>query len=633
MSTLTRFVSMLVVVNALLASTDAVGAFCLPMVHHVNVGSATGTGTGCDYVYADLQTAINNVACPNTVISIAGGVTLANVALEINGKSNLTIVGLPAGTTCLNPPPVCDPDVGCSGGGAPAPNVTLQGTGAGSVFYIHGNSSVTLESLTLTKGGGTDFGGGIHFTGAGSLTIVGSSITNNSANSQGGGIQFNASGGNATLTIGAGTLITNNTSGGDGGGIHVNGAARLFALQPYTFINSNTAASHGGGVYLSGPAQADIGSPGYNGAPVISYNSAAYGGGVAMDAAPDNADVQVRIFSTDAHSPVQVSNNTASNTGGGFWLHPYISGISNTDVAPVLCAFDFRIDHNIAQEGTAIYSDTDYSVGNGHAGGDVFLNVDQAGACDAPDSITSLGAVRCAAGVACNTLNGNIAEDSSNDPKPGSVILMQDGGASNGGLSGDRFVISGNTGGHAIRAFDIGVSLSNCLIADNADAGEVIRIETDGNTGNTSIDSCTIVNDTVGSGAVIHSPYPLTLTDSIIDEAGVATLSYSGSAASLSVADVLATDIATLPSAAGIDLGEPLYVDAANHDYHLQPTSTGIDFAPAKGGKDLDGNPRDVDLSGVPGNATPRDIGAYERQNRFQCGTSDSIFCNGYEAP
>ena len=42
-------------------------------------------------------------------------------------------------------------------------------------------------------------------------------------------------------------------------------------------------------------------------------------------------------------------------------------------------------------------------------------------------------------------------------------------------------------------------------------------------------------------------------------------------------------------------------------------------------------NARDVNLSGVAGNPTPRDIGAYERQNRFQCGTSDSIFCNGYD--
>jgi hypothetical protein len=108
-------------------------------------------------------------------------------------------------------------------------------------------------------------------------------------------------------------------------------------------------------------------------------------------------------------------------------------------------------------------------------------------------------------------------------------------------------------------------------------------------------------------------------------------VNYAGPGGGLTASGVLATDTSTLPSAAGIDQGQPTYVDAANHDYHLQPTSSGVDFAPAKGGIDLDGNPRDVNLSGVQGNSTPRDIGAYERQNRFQCGTSDSIYCNGYE--
>jgi predicted outer membrane repeat protein len=622
---------MLVLINALLVSTEAIGALCLPMIHKVNVGSATGAGTGCDYVYADLQTAINNVACPNTVISIAGGVTLANVALEINGKTNLTIVGLGAGTTCLNPPPICDPDVGCSGGGAPVPNVTLQGTGSGSVFYIHGNSSVTLESLTLKKGGGTDFGGGIHFTGAGSLTIVGSTITDNSANSQGGGIQFNGSGGNATLTIGAGTLVTNNTSGGDGGGIHVNGSARLFALQPYTFISSNTAANHGGGMYVSGPAQADIGSPGYNGAPVISFNSAAYGGGIAMDTAPDDATATVRVFTTDPHVPVSISNNTASSTGGGIWTHPFISGISG-QYNPIFCANDFHIDHNIAQEGTAIYSDTDSSIGNGNTGGYIYLNNDPGGSCSTPESISTLGAVRCAPGVECNTLNGNVAENSSSSPTPGSVILLQD----QGNLLGTRFTMRNNTAQHAIRTLDGNVKLDTCLIADNTLTAEMLRFENDGTdcldcTPSTTVEGCTVVNNSDQGAPVIQSGHALALTDSIIDESGINTVNYAGPGGGLTASAVLATDISTLPSAAGIDLGEPLYVDAANHDYHLQPTSTGIDFAPAKGGIDLDGNPRDVNLSGVPGNPTPRDIGAYERQNRFQCGTSNSIFCNGYE--
>jgi hypothetical protein len=624
MSTLLRVVFLFAI--WLLVAADAAG-LCLPKYYYRHVGNTASDSSCTDN---DIQTAINNSTCPNTVITITHEHTYTSQALDINGKVNLILVGAADGASCASSPPTCDPQVGCGGGGGgapPAPNLTISGNGAASVVYIHGNSSVTLESLRLTGGGGTAYGGGVHFSGSGALTIVNSTIDYNSATSQGGGIQFNGSGGNATLTLGAGTLIDENSSSGDGGGIHVNGSARLLALQPYTFIAYNQAGGHGGGLYVAGPARADIASPGFNGAPVISYNSAAYGGGIGIDAAPANANATVRLFSTDAHNPVQVSDNRASATGGGIWMHPYISGVSNTDVYPVLCAFDFRIDNNIAQEGTAIYSDTDSSVGNGNVGGVVYLNRDDGfNTCSTPETTASLNGVACAAGVACNTLNGGVAEDNANDPKPGAVILIQDEGT----LSGERFVMRGNTGGHAIRAFDSGVGIGNCLIADNGDAGEVIRMENDNNDqfSNLAIVNCTIVNNTVGSGAVIHSPYPLQLADSIIDETGIATLDYTGSAPGLTVSYVLATDTSTLPSAAGIDQGQPDYVDAANSNYHLKATSIGIDFAPANGGIDLDGNARDVDLTSVPNNYGPRDIGAYELQ--YVC-APDTVFCNGFE--
>jgi hypothetical protein len=624
MSPLARLACLFVV--WLLAASNA-NAFCLPMIHYVNVGSATGTGTGCNYVYADLQTAINNVACPNTVLSIAGGVTLANVALEINGKSGLTIVGLGAGTTCNDPPPACDPTVGCGGGGGgapPAPNVRLQGTGASSVFYIHGSSSVTLESLELTDGGGS-FGGGIHFTGTGALALIDTKIDNNNA-TYGAGIQFNGSGGAATLTLGAGTIIELNTASGNGGGILVNGTARLFALQPYTEIAFNHAANgFGGGIEVEGPAQADIGSPGYNGAPVVYGNDAEYGGGISVYSV-DQSVAALRMFTTDASSPVAIASNFASHTGGGIYLR------TSAEYTPYLCAYDFRVDNNAAQEGSAIYADEDSSAGN-YYGADVFLN-SAPQECQEPETIDTLGAVPCAPGVVCNTVNGNVAEDSSSHPTAGSTILAQTAA----GLISRRLTMRNNHGAHVIRTFgpygsSAYGSIVNCLIADNTLTAEMIRIDDDGLSPaeGTTFDGCTIVNNGNEGAPVIYSAHALTLTNDIIDELSINTLNYVGPGGGLNVSHVLATDISTLPAAAGIDQGEPLYVNAANFDYHLQPTSTGIDFAPANGGTDLDGNPRDVNLSGVPGNPTPRDIGAYERQNRFQCGTSNSIFCNGYE--
>ncbi|HEY2395878.1 MAG TPA: hypothetical protein VGH81_07885 [Rudaea sp.] len=52
-----------------------------------------------------------------------------------------------------------------------------------------------------------------------------------------------------------------------------------------------------------------------------------------------------------------------------------------------------------------------------------------------------------------------------------------------------------------------------------------------------------------------------------------------------------------LPAANGIVQGQPDHVNAASSDYRSQATSIGVDFAPATGGVDLDGNPLGVDLA------------------------------------
>ncbi len=610
----------------LLAATDAAAVCLFGVIHEVYVGD-TASDSSC--TYNSIQDALNASYACSTTIRITREHTYTSQHLTLNGTIKpLALQGEADGVTCYELAHCPTTTLNHCHDATTQPLVTIDGSNtSGSVLTITGSNTLTLRDLTITRGSADASvgGGGIQFDGTGSLALDTTTVSLNYAG-YGGGINVNGNGGPATLTLDANSLVINNTAEHDGGGIRLTGQARLFALQPYTLIGYNHADNgHGGGVYLAGPAMADIGSPGYNGAPVIEYNTAAYGGGIGMDTASDAGSVTGRIFSTDAHNPVQVSNNTASHTGGGIWMHPFNGG---GFPVPIFCAFDFRIDNNIAQEGTAIYSDTDYSdVGLNYLAGYVYLNHDDQ-LCSYPDSISTYGAVRCAPGVACNTLNNNTAEDSSNDPKPGAVILLQDGLGSLSGFHAERFAMRGNTGGHAIRAFDISSYVQDCLIADNADAGEVIRIENDGGEGDTTVTGCTIVNNKVGSGAVIYSPHQLTMTDSIIDEPGIATLSYSGGAANLYVAYMLATDTATLPAANGIDQGEPDYVDAADKDYHLKPTSIGVDFAPANGGNDLDGNPRDVDLSEVPNVFGPRDIGAYELQ--YIC-SPDTIYCNGFD--
>jgi hypothetical protein len=190
----------------------------------------------------------------------------------------------------------------------------------------------------------------------------------------------------------------------------------------------------------------------------------------------------------------------------------------------------------------------------------------------------------------------------------------------------------GNKGQHAIRTLDAFVHLDTCLIADNTLTAEMLRFEPDSpNPYSVIIDGCTVVNNSDQGAPVIYAGVEIALNDSIIDESGIDTINYAGPAGGLSAIYVLATDTSTLPAVPGVLKGQPTYVDADHGDYHLQPTSAGIDVAEAKGGIDLDGNPRDIDLAGVPNKLGPRDLGAYERQNMFQCGTLESIFCNGYE--
>jgi hypothetical protein len=95
---------------------------------------------------------------------------------------------------------------------------------------------------------------------------------------------------------------------------------------------------------------------------------------------------------------------------------------------------------------------------------------------------------------------------------------------------------------------------------------------------------------------------------------------------------VLSNDTSTLPDSNSVIQGQASFLNVAAGDYHLLATSLGIDFAPAKGGSDLDSLPRDVDLPTIPNVFGPRDIGAYERQSLLACDTnSDAIFCDGFE--
>jgi len=342
-----------VIAAATMLFASASGAVCPAEGFYKYVGNKAIDGF-CDYDnIPDAISYAGTTPCRVNIV-ITSSHTYTAQALDIN---NLSVSLIGSGMACGNKPALCDLVSGCGGGGVPpAPPVTLGGNGSASVIYVHGTSHVTVQSLEIT-GGSTDYGGGIHFSGAGWLNVVDSIFAFNDA-AYGGAIQFNGSGGNATLTLGAGTIIEENNASADGGGIQINGTARLFALEPFTFIAYNHAPNgQGGGIAVVGPARADIGSPGYNGAPAIEYNDAQFGGGISAIAGTSSTGLgaTVRLFTTDPNNPVQISNNTATANGGAIYLkafEAYLSAGYST-----ACAFNYRIDNNIAAEGAAIYLD------------------------------------------------------------------------------------------------------------------------------------------------------------------------------------------------------------------------------------------------------------------------------------
>lgn len=601
MSTSIRSITM-PLAGFLLIGAQAALATCVPGGSYVRYVGDTTSDTQC--TDNDIQSAINNTQCPNTTIFITDEHTYTAQHLDIDGKS-VALIGKAAGVGCglfFEPPPPTTPLISISG----------VGHSGDSVLYIHGNSNVTLQYLTIEGGTNlTGYGGGIHFDGTGSLVLDTTWVRNNKAG-YGGGINFTGSGGFAGLTVLGYTQFINNTAANSGGGIRIDGQSYMSVLYDNTLIALNHApGGYGGGVDVVGPAHADIGSPGFGNLAVVYANDARYGGGLAVTGS-DGGSAEALLFTTDPLRPVRVYDNFASTSGGGIYAKSQL-GFVNYNFGGV-CAFDFRIDQNSAPEGSAIFLDGESGL---TADIDGLLEFNSSCNGELPSS-----AQRCAAGVPCNTVNNNVAVDANNSPTLGATIRL-----GRADFRGDRFTMQDNRGGYAIRSSGQLVEASDCLLTDN----NVTRQLLNSTSGILDFNNCTFANNAILSTDTIHAEGPLTLADSIIDQPGNLALAYSGNAADLHVEYVLSSDLSTLPAVEGVLAGRPTFVDAAHRDYRLQVTSLGIDYAPAIAGddRDLDNRPHDQDLPQVSNSWGVRDLGAYERQHA--CSVADTIFCDSFD--
>ena len=578
----------------LLAAGVPLAAAALPA--HATIYSV-GSDAGC--THTTIQAAINAAAANpgSDTLRLATG-TFVQQALAIDSQA-LSIVG--GFETCTS--------------SAPSGITELNGAGgsATSVVTITGSTgAVSLSRLKISGGDetGSGDGGGLDVSGPVQVTLADVEISGNTAR-DGGGIAIRNS---AALTLGSNVTVANNTATGSGGGISVDFAALKAEADGILIAFNHAPNGYGGGIYVSYSRNVDIGSPGGLGLPVIYFNDAEYGGGLALRAGTLSATpALVRLYSTDPTRPVRISANSATGTGGGVYLRPY-SNVDLNNATATLCASDFRIDDNDAVQGSAIYADSDYSLANDLRSTEVYLNApsDCAGIAPRPASART-----CIGQPDCNLIDGNYASGDGPGAN-GATILLQNAGY----LDARNVALRDNVGGHVIRAFgdaDSGtgrraaVLLRGCLIADNPLSLEALRFEGDRVSG--LLQHCTVAGNTTGGAALLRfsssSETALTLSRSILWQPGIALRAGTVPGTS-SIDSVLASELASLPGATDAIVADPRFIGAS--DYRPRAASPAVDFANGPNGTDLSGLPRNRDLDPKPNVLGSTDLGAWERQ-------------------
>jgi hypothetical protein len=555
----------------------------------------------CDF--SSIQSAIDAAAAhpgPD-FIRIATNATYTAQALKINNQE-LTITGGYPTCASANPPAGARTIISGAGGAAD------------SVVEFDGSGFLHLFNLHISDGDETNdgHGGGVDFSGAGTLSLFNAEVSGNRAG-YGGGIAFYGEEfEDSTLFIYQNVLVQNNSAVNSGGGIRISGDAQLIMRAPDSAIVGNVAqgtasdTGYGGGIQILPPASAHIGSPGHGSSGVVAFNRAKYGGGIAVSARDDGDEHgYALLYTLDPQKPVRVHDNIASVAGGGMFANV------NADVGPVrrettaICAFEFRIDHNQAPDGAAVFLDSQFALGQAY-GARLMLNVpDQSFPPDCGvDSLPPYAiAQNCAPGVTCNSIDNNIVRQANGQAASGAVIAMRE----DVNVVARRVRFVDNLATDVMRGLTTrNFQLYDCLIARNTLGARVIATD-----GPARIENCTIVDNALGQSDVLGLTGAVALVDNIIWQPGHFSLGSAHGA--LEGGYILTNDPNSVQPLIATDRA-PRFIDPGGGDYRLRAASPAVDFAPSRGGVDLELATRDRDLPNINAHGR-RDLGAFERSS------------------
>jgi hypothetical protein len=191
--------------------------------------------------------------------------------------------------------------------------IAIDGNAATRVFQVASTNTVVLDSLTITNGNASDFGGGIY--NLGTLTVNRCRLVSNSASLYYGGGIYTYSG---TLTVNQSTLTGNYAESYGGGIYNANGPG---------VVNNCTVAGNSAG--YSGGGFANSGGP-------LTVNQSTLTG----NSAPNTGGAIYCSFAALVVNQSTLTDNSAPNNGGGILSSGGSLSLSNSIVAANFSLYD-----------------------------------------------------------------------------------------------------------------------------------------------------------------------------------------------------------------------------------------------------------------------------------------------------
>lgn len=500
----------------------------------------------------------------------------------------------------------------------------------GGGVFVRGNSTVSNTSMYLNTAG--QHGGAVH-SDAPVITLTNSLLQLNQAGLNGGGL--NAS--NSVVIDGG--VIMSNTSGALGGGVSQwNGPAGYSVRVTGALFRGNTASQSGGGLWVAHGAATILTNTDF-----YTNTAAYYGGGVGVELGI------LEITGGTLSGNVVANNSTTDVRGGGIYLSGVLTvtgasirhnradyGVAHSGNGGGVYASltqpgsitDTRFEDNQSWNGGALYGsgaalllERDTFHGNGSLASPF---TGYGGAIRSSNNPLVMRACTLTANIAMNgggALDTSGVADISDSVFQGNNVAAASGGAiaSHGMLRIDRsrFISnstsSGFTGGGAV--FSSGrLHISNTLLAGNMTSqghGRAVMLEPSNvlSTYQNSLVNCTIAASTELTGSAVWLVTGTLKATNLIAANHEIMFAVENSSLILDHylyhgGDLYYTLGSTVITNYGM-MTDPLFINPAGLDYHLNPNSPARDAGMAVAlTADLDGRRRPI--------GGGYDLGAYE---------------------